>query len=79
MKWMRRSEAALLLFIFERQRKSHEKRIGLMNKIKVLVVDDSSFMRKIITDIIHSDPDLQVVDTAKNGQEAIDKNQGTQT
>ncbi len=44
-----------------------------MNKIKVLVVDDSSFMRKIITDIIHSDPDLQVVDTAKNGQEAIDK------
>lgn len=44
-----------------------------MNKIKVLVVDDSSFMRKIISDIIHSDPDLMVVDTAKNGKEAIDK------
>lgn len=44
-----------------------------MNKIKVLVVDDSSFMRKIISDIINSDPNLEVIDTAKNGREAIEK------
>jgi len=44
-----------------------------MKKIRVLVVDDSSFMRKIISDIINSDSELEVVDTAKNGKEAIEK------
>lgn len=44
-----------------------------MSKIKVLVVDDSAFMRKILSDIITSHPDIDVVDTAKNGQEAITK------
>lgn len=44
-----------------------------MNKTRVLVVDDSAFMRKVITDIINSDSDLQVIDRARNGQEAIEK------
>lgn len=44
-----------------------------MTKKKVLVVDDSAFMRKIVTDILSESPDFEVVDTAKNGQEAIDK------
>ncbi|MBO8159370.1 chemotaxis response regulator protein-glutamate methylesterase [Thermosyntropha sp.] len=44
-----------------------------MNKIKVLVVDDSAFMRKVIGDIINSEPDLEVVDKARNGNEAISK------
>lgn len=44
-----------------------------MNNIRVLVVDDSSFMRKIISDIINSDPELKVIETAKNGKEAIEK------
>jgi two-component system chemotaxis response regulator CheB len=39
--------------------------------ITVLVVDDSAFMRKVISDIINSDPLLQVVSTARNGQEAL--------
>lgn len=44
-----------------------------MSKKKVLVVDDSAFMRKVIKDLIESDPALEVVDTARNGQEALDK------
>jgi len=42
-------------------------------KTKVLVVDDSFLMRKIISDIINSDPDLEVIGKAKDGQEAIEK------
>lgn len=41
--------------------------------IKVLVVDDSSFFRRRVSDIINADPELEVIDTASNGQEAIDK------
>ena len=44
-----------------------------MKKVSVLVVDDSAFMRRVITDIIESEPQLTVVDTAKNGKEAIEK------
>ncbi|OGX24401.1 MAG: hypothetical protein A3J51_00590 [Omnitrophica WOR_2 bacterium RIFCSPHIGHO2_02_FULL_45_21] len=42
-------------------------------KIRVLVVDDSLLMRRIISDIISSDPGLEVIDKAKNGSEAIEK------
>lgn len=41
--------------------------------IKVLVVDDSAFMRKMLSEIINSDPDLHVVGTARNGQDALQK------
>lgn len=44
-----------------------------MRPYKVLVVDDSAFMRKIISDLIENDPDFQVTATAANGREAIDK------
>lgn len=44
-----------------------------MQTIKVLVVDDSAFMRRYISDMIISDPQFEVMDTAKNGQEAIEK------
>lgn len=40
-------------------------------KKKVLIVDDSAFMRKILTDIINADKDLMVVGTARNGKDAI--------
>ena len=42
-------------------------------KIKVLVVDDSALMRKIITDILNSDSRISVVDTARNGVEGLEK------
>jgi two-component system, chemotaxis family, protein-glutamate methylesterase/glutaminase len=40
-------------------------------QIRVLVVDDSAFMRKLITDILQSDPKILVVGTARNGKEAL--------
>lgn len=44
-----------------------------MNKIKVLVVDDSSFMRKLITDILEKNYQIEVIGVAKNGREAIEQ------
>lgn len=44
-----------------------------MKPYKVLVVDDSAFMRKIISDLIENDVDFQVTATATNGREAIQK------
>ncbi len=42
-----------------------------MATTKVLVVDDSAFMRKMLTEIINSDDSLQVVGTARNGEDAL--------
>ncbi len=42
-------------------------------KIKVLLVDDSSFMRVVLADIINAHPKIEVTDTASNGKEAIEK------
>lgn len=44
-----------------------------MSTYKVLVVDDSAFMRKIISDLIMEDPQFEVIGTAKNGREAVEK------
>ncbi|NJD76800.1 MAG: chemotaxis response regulator protein-glutamate methylesterase [Candidatus Methanoperedens sp.] len=44
-----------------------------MSRIKVLVVDDSALMRKVISDILASFPDIEVIGKAKNGQDAIEK------
>ncbi|HKF51810.1 MAG TPA: chemotaxis response regulator protein-glutamate methylesterase [Candidatus Acidoferrales bacterium] len=40
-------------------------------KIRVLLVDDSSFMRKVLQAIISSDPQMEVVGQAKDGNEAV--------
>ena len=44
-----------------------------MTPIKVLVVDDSVVIRKLVTDLLNSDPDLEVVGTAVNGRAALTK------
>ncbi len=41
--------------------------------IRVLVVDDSLFMRTLVSDMLNSDSEIEVIDTAQNGQEAVDK------
>ncbi|MDP5134889.1 protein-glutamate methylesterase/protein-glutamine glutaminase [Rheinheimera baltica] len=41
--------------------------------IKVLVVDDSSFFRRRLTEILAKDGDIEIIDTAVNGREAVDK------
>lgn len=43
--------------------------------VKVLVVDDSGFFRRRVSEILSSDPNIQVIGTATNGREAIDQAQ----
>jgi len=45
----------------------------LLKKIKVIVVDDSALMRKIISDMINSDTEMEVINTARNGEELLTK------
>ncbi len=40
-------------------------------KIRVLIVDDSAFMRKVLHSIIDSDPQMEVAGEAKDGKEAV--------
>ena len=44
---------------------------GSDKKIRVLVVDDSAFMRKVMQGIISADPGMQVIGEAGDGREAI--------
>ena len=41
--------------------------------IKVLVVDDSSFFRRRLSEILTKDGDIEIIDTANNGREGVDK------
>ncbi len=41
--------------------------------IRVLVVDDSALVRVALTDILNKTKDIKVIDTARNGKEAIEK------
>lgn len=45
--------------------------IDIMGKIKLLVVDDSLFMRKMIVRLVEEDADIEVVGTARDGAEGI--------
>jgi len=42
-------------------------------QFKVLVIDDASFMVKAVTDLLEMDPDIQVVGSARNGLEGLEK------
>lgn len=41
--------------------------------IRVLIADDSAFMRMVLSDLFKKQPDFEVIDTAKNGKEAVEK------
>ncbi|MBQ7498926.1 MAG: chemotaxis response regulator protein-glutamate methylesterase [Selenomonas sp.] len=41
--------------------------------IRVLIADDSAFMRKVLADMFASQPDFEVAGTARNGQETVEK------
>ena len=43
----------------------------LSKKIRVLVVDDSTFMRRVLENIYNGDEQMQVVGSAKDGREAV--------
>lgn len=45
----------------------------MRDHIKVIVIDDSAFMRKSLSMLLESDPEIEVVATARDGREGIDK------
>jgi two-component system, chemotaxis family, protein-glutamate methylesterase/glutaminase len=57
----------------ERERKDkrdpdHDARHG---RIRVLIVDDSALMRRLLSDLLGSAPELEIAGTARNGREAV--------
>lgn len=44
-----------------------------MDKIKVLIVDDSSFVRKALLRIFEPEPSIEVAGMAASGREALEK------
>ncbi len=44
-----------------------------MKKIKVLICDDSALMRRSLKKIVESDPRLEVVGTARDGEDSVSK------
>jgi len=47
-------------------------------RTRVLIVDDSAYMRKVLEELIRTDPKLEVVGQAKDGREAITMAQSLQ-
>ena len=45
----------------------------LEKKVRVLIVDDSAFMRRMIADMLKSDANIEVAATARNGKEGLEK------
>ncbi|MCG0238034.1 MAG: chemotaxis response regulator protein-glutamate methylesterase [Firmicutes bacterium] len=41
--------------------------------VRVLVIDDSAFMRKVLTELLSSDPGIAVVGTARDGVDGVQK------
>lgn len=44
----------------------------MRHPIRVLIADDSAFMRQVISDLVKSDPELDVIATARNGADALE-------
>lgn len=45
----------------------------MAEKIRIMLVDDSAVIRRLLTDVLTSDPQLEVVGSAQNGQIALEK------
>ena len=44
----------------------------MQKPIRVLVVDDSAFVRKVVTQMLSRSPTIQVVGTARDGEDALE-------
>ena len=40
-------------------------------RVRVLIVDDSALMRRLLTDLLSSTPEIEIVGTARDGREAV--------
>lgn len=45
----------------------------MKGQIKILVVDDSLLMQKVLVDLLQSDPQISIIGTARDGEEALSK------
>ncbi|ARF18469.1 chemotaxis response regulator protein-glutamate methylesterase [Sporosarcina ureae] len=45
----------------------------ITKKKRILVVDDSAFMRKLISDMLNKHPMMEVIGIARNGKDAVEK------
>ncbi|MEB3829967.1 protein-glutamate methylesterase/protein-glutamine glutaminase [Phormidium sp. CCY1219] len=53
--------------------KSRQEKKGVMNKtIRVLIVDDSAYIRKVVKQMLLRSPFIEVVGIARDGEEALD-------
>lgn len=57
---------------WEQGRNASEPGGGEINKIRVVVAEDSIFTQKLLVKILESDADIEVVGVARNGREAVD-------
>jgi two-component system chemotaxis response regulator CheB len=57
----------------ELEKEEPELRLAPMKKIRVLVVDDSVVVRRLVSELISTDPSLEVVGVAANGRIALEK------
>jgi two-component system chemotaxis response regulator CheB len=51
----------------------HRSESSANNRIRVVVGEDSLFMRRMIQDVLNSDPEIEVVGTGANGREVLKK------
>src|SRR5262249_53407574 len=58
-----------------REARSHRRDRGLsvVGKVRVLVVDDSVVIRRMLTDVLNDDPVIEVVGHASNGRLALQR------
>jgi two-component system chemotaxis response regulator CheB len=47
--------------------------VTVTHRLRVLIVDDSAIMSKILTSMLMADPGIEVVGNAKNGEDALEK------
>ncbi len=55
----------------ERKDKRDPDHDGGHGRIRVLVVDDSALMRRLLSDMLGSAPEIEIAGTARNGREAV--------
>ncbi|MEE8381570.1 MAG: chemotaxis-specific protein-glutamate methyltransferase CheB, partial [Thermodesulfobacteriota bacterium] len=65
------SDGSVLVKTANLGERKYQLEMNMADKIRILVVDDSAFMRKLLVEMIESDPEYKVIKTARDGLEAL--------